>query len=97
MFYLEIWIRKGGEEFGCLKLNERYKDKIRYENSIFFTQTLRKIYYRHHSLEYEKHNSRWTLALRYEPSNSYTMYRSRSYHFETSGQSLGGHLTNNMK
>ena len=93
MFYLEIWIRKGEQKFGCFKLNERFKDKIRFNNSTFLEKTIRNYYYCLRSLEYEKHNSRWTFAQQCEPSNSHSFgglrdCRNRKYHFETSGQSL---------
>ena len=58
VLFLEIWIRKGKEEFGCLKLIEGHKDEIRYENSRFLEKTLKNYYHCRRSLEYEKHNSR---------------------------------------
>ena len=94
MLFLEIWIRKGEYEYGCLKLNESLNDSIRYENKVYETSTLKYYYYCRASLEYETQKSRWTFALRWNRYNTYIeemkiwtrKYFIEDCHFETSGK-----------
>ena len=61
MLNLEIWIRKGQNEYGCLRLRESSTGAIRYENDPFqFYKSRKKTYNFELSLEYLENQSSWT-------------------------------------
>ena len=63
VFYLEIWIRKGKDNYGNLKLKESLNGKIRYENSILIYSSNKYTYHCHVSLEFEEYKSTWSKSI----------------------------------
>ena len=59
MFYLEIWIRKGEDEFGTFEIKESPSCEIRYEYSFQFHKSRKRAYFFRVSLEYQENKLRW--------------------------------------
>ena len=102
MLCLEIWIRVGKVEYGCLKRMRFNNEEILYTKYIHVYDSIKYDYRCRVSLKYDKNKSTWTFAQRLTPSNSNIEWLCQKYlkedcHFETSGKPLNKNLTRNLK